>query len=216
MRARLLIPLILVLFTAALGGACSSGGAGPANPIRCAGDGALCSSDTECCSVRCVGGVCGGGIYACLETNVSCISSPQCCSQVCTQDGFCALQGSAGTCKPLTAACGDDTECCSNNCNVETNACVVGQACNDDFVSCMTSLDCCSKSCNTTTLTCQPVACTPAGEVCTADHQCCDGNYCDPSGGVCAACVQTGGPCMVAADCCSGTCSGNETAGTCM
>jgi hypothetical protein len=203
MAHRHLLPLLFLLSTALLDTACSHGGSSPADPVKCAGDGALCTDDTSCCSFRCLNGTCGGAVYACLETNVSCISGPQCCSGVCTQDGFCAIQGVAGTCTPLLAACGDDAECCSNNCDPDSNTCEHAPACSDDFVACLSPADCCSKVCD---VTCQPVACTPAGQICSADHQCCVGFYCN-GGGTCATCLPSAGACMADADCCSGTCT---------
>src|SRR5262249_1877510 len=145
MASRHLLPLLFLLSTALLGGACTQEGNTPSAPLECFGDGVLCTMDTECCSFRCLNGTCGGAVYACLETNVGCISGPQCCSGVCTQAGFCAIQGVPGTCTPLGAACGDDAECCSNNCNAESNTCNVGMACSDDFIACTQSVECCSR-----------------------------------------------------------------------
>jgi hypothetical protein len=108
----------------------------------------------------------------------------------------------SGTCTPDDQPCQDDAECCSNVCS-DTNTCLPPTTqCVEDYQSCTDSTECCSLACSGGV--CDPSTCTPLGEACTSDNECCDMDYCDND--VCASCVTSGNPCGFDADCCSGNC----------
>jgi hypothetical protein len=93
-------------------------------------------------------------------------------------------------CASIGSSCGQNSDCCTNNCSGGHCAAVVGATCTTLGNSCTGNGDCCS--------------------------QLCSGNKCTPAGGL-ASCLATGDICFQAGDCCTGVCNiaSGASAGTC-
>jgi hypothetical protein len=171
----------------------------------CRALGAACTRAQECCSGGCSGGVCAPTI--CALVGDACVAAADCCSGVC-QDARCRIDGAAlcrpsgedctsgggspccfacvggrcdpgpGACRPLTAPCGADTDCCSGSCAAlpgGTRACA--GACGAEGAACRAPSDCCSGTCSASPGTCVPASstCGSVGAACASNDACCSG-----------------------------------------
>jgi hypothetical protein len=175
-------------------GSCCSGRCEPsvtAGPPVCASyctpDNKACTKASDCCSLACNGGMCGGGI--CGQSGSACQVDSDCCSDDCAPGGHCVVVVSSDTCLASGESCGDGgISCCSGTCNIDTKLC--GAA---GYGSCLPrnspcsrdgfSTGCCENEYNgPPALTCMSVGtasiptcqgCSPDGQRCAADSDCC-------------------------------------------
>ena len=125
-----------------------SGGVSTTNPTACVVGGGSCNTGTECCSNRCVDGVCdpcagpgatcgataccpnarptltclAGQCTACLGGGATCTKTSDCCSKACT----------GGTCEAPSSP----TECAKEGASCQTTACCAGMPCDQGFCGC--------------------------------------------------------------------------------
>ncbi len=97
----------LVLASATLFGACSSGPIGPGGSCLLSGD--RCEVYSDCCSLQCGAGVCVGAVD-CSPANTECNGNGECCNNACVQ-GFCA------DCLGPMLTCATGADCCSGKCD---------------------------------------------------------------------------------------------------
>ncbi len=178
----------------------------------CSPDGSVCTASTDCCSLRCGGGVCEG--ERCVQIDGACGEAEECCSGICT-GGKCA-QIPGAICGTLGETCTDRSQCCSKNCQGER--CVRASSCSAAGDICYAALDCCNGGCQlpagggpgtcaeSVTAPGSP-GCTVGGEPCDANSGCCS-RVCTDLGSGQATCVtgtgcrQTGEVCSKDDDCC--------------
>ena len=180
----------------------------------CKAAGAACASAQECCSTGCIGGVCTDRL--CVREGEGCAGSAECCSGVCEgsrcrvdavalcrptgedcnsgggrpccfgcEDGRCGP--GPGACRPRTAPCNLDGECCSGTCSASGDARACGGACGAEGAACTAASDCCSGACSASPGVCvaaASAACGVLGDACSAGDRCCSGVCLD---GRCAA-----------------------------
>ncbi len=136
----------------------------------CATRDAACTRASDCCSLGCNHGKCGGPI--CNTVGTACVASSDCCSGQCTE-GRCETV--SGSCLPTGEACADDAGdfCCSGVCNQVTGRCDQGNSgmCRAAWSPCIL-----------------PVIPFQAGSNC----QCCTGNCVNNSEETVAVCVPDG------------------------
>ncbi|HSY24230.1 MAG TPA: hypothetical protein VK841_19015 [Polyangiaceae bacterium] len=162
-------------------------GGSPVCAKYCLPDKSACSAATDCCSLACVGGSCGGAI--CSEIGFVCQLDSDCCSGQCT--GSHCAQPLAANCLPSGESCGDaGVACCSGMCN-ETGRCGVSGAWIENGI-CLAPASPCSRigftnccdngmclfSQTAHVPTCQTegaqgVLCTPDTQRCLQDSDCC-------------------------------------------
>jgi hypothetical protein len=159
--------------------AASDGGVRACTPAvagqTCTGIGEHCGADQDCCSVRCVSGLClpagscsapGGACVTratccsgrceptpvgrvcldyCARDGTTCASDLDCCSQSCVA-GVCA---GYGVCTPLGVACAASSECCAGGvcANVPGQCIRATDECLCVGSACVTSKDCCTGQC---------------------------------------------------------------------
>lgn len=179
---------------------------------ECVADGQTCAKATDCCSLDCHGGVCGGA--ECAQESQTCATNADCCSNICKDTGnglVCQLDAANTTCRGIGENCssGPQSGCCSMVCDKQTQRCDAGSAtCAAQNGACTVDTDCCHGTCDTTTHTCE-VACVAASGACTTDAECCT-SVC--TNGSCAdlgsACGAVGSACTAGAQCCSDICTG--------
>jgi len=129
----------------------------------CVGDQRTCTTDQECCTGHCTGGVC----ETCRSAGASCSNPAECCFPSCSG-------GACGACQAAGAPCLADAHCCSRLCEPTTLTCFGG--CGGTGAACTSGADCCYGSCTGGTCDCQP-----AGGGCVTNSICCSGS-CDLSG----------------------------------
>jgi hypothetical protein len=198
--------------------ACGANGLCADSAGVCGYAGALCATDSDCCSQSCSNGTCSAG--ACKQATQGCSDDGQCCSGICGFGNVCETlpPGTTGqSCKTLGEACAYPTDCCSTNC--QGGACKPAASCNAFGDVCTRPQDCCSGLCTATGG--QPGRCDDAsggcgldGYPCASDSNCCTkkcvdlgtgAKVCQPSGG----CRMTGNYCDSTASCCGGTNAAN-------
>jgi hypothetical protein len=117
-------------------------------------------------------------------------------------------------------ACQTNDECCSKQCNPNSNTCDNGFACKVYSEDCQANGECCSNTC--TNGKCADCECTPTGGECLTPDDCCGGICapdpndggklkCNPGGesdGGTPQCTGVGGTCFSNAECCQGLCGG--------
>jgi hypothetical protein len=153
----------------------------------------------------------------------------ECCPGV-PQGKLLCLPGSYGVTRcqgPCCAFGGDpcqaDADCCSKSCNMNSNTCDNGFACEVIGEDCMANADCCSGTC--TMGKCADCTCVPTGGECSTPDDCCDG-LCildpddgtykcgtlppPPGDGGAPTCIADGDACSSNGQCCSGLCGGGE------
>lgn len=152
------------------GGSCVDDGTGAGtkkcaalNPT-CKTAGNPCGGDPECCSKLCIGGTCSSAVSFCVQQGDVCADNNDCCGGNCAK----ASGATLGTCGPTVSAPG------AGDCAVKGTVCgKVG----DPVPSCGGT--CCSRVCATSGaapgyLVCQPPSgCSPIGELCRFDSDCC-------------------------------------------
>ena len=171
------------------GGSCGGGGG------TCASGGDTCAENADCCTNVCDGGTCTSGtddpVLFCLVAGEACTSSDACCSLHCDDlDGEQRCVG-GGICRGIGEVCAGDGDCCTGIC--ESGRCqnppdIEGQlACRVIGEPCVDEHDCCSFACvedDRGYAYCRPTGgCTPFGEICQSDAECCNqGGRCnDPN-----------------------------------
>jgi hypothetical protein len=194
--------------------------------------GNACANGSECCSLFCVGGVCGQPSF-CVQNGDVCVNPTDCCGGICNI----APGMTKGTCaSPPTGAsnCGlVDGELCGG-----TTADGGAALADGGIPSCGGA--CCSRLCApygpTGVLVCQPASgCHVVGDLCTKDSDCCGSaglpggsgtpvtcnitppntvgvcrnpQGCKPDGDVCKLSTMS---CNASCDCCSGNCNNQDT-----
>jgi hypothetical protein len=130
--------------------------------VVCSGDGAACTSPSQCCSQICntVSSTCGCG-YA----GAGCTQNSDCCASQTAP--LCNSLGKCG-CVADGNACGAASDCCTGVCNGASRHC----GCSASGASCTGAGDCCAG------LTCgaSQKCCKAAGQSCSNATDCCNGN----------------------------------------
>ncbi|MFO0595303.1 MAG: hypothetical protein U0228_08365 [Myxococcaceae bacterium] len=211
------------------GGTATGGGTGGGTPfpmndagvLVCKSLGDACGSPGECCSLTCVGGVCGDAMSggACDPAGAPCTTASACCTARCEPVPNSTQRACQLACFGDGAPCTRALECCSLGCN---NGVCGGGLCKVSGENCAANVDCCSHRCDQGKCTVNVTNCRPTGETCTSGG----GTTC------CAACdvgIQPKPRCTFGADTCRGTgaactvdggagdcCRGQCRAGTCV
>lgn len=113
----------------------------PGSPSRdsstpsCQGGGGSCGNGVDCCSNRCVDGVCD----SCAGAGESCGASGACCPNITPR--LTCFGGACLACLGGGATCKKTSDCCSRACTGGT--CEAPTACRDDGASCTSSAQCC-------------------------------------------------------------------------
>jgi hypothetical protein len=128
--------------------------------------------------------------------------------------------GDVLTCQADGDGCDVDDDCCNFSCS--SGLCATTQTCvEDDQGPCSSGTDCCSGVCAGggkcgLPAGVEPVTCTPDGDMCIGDADCCD-FYCDTSSGTCiaatATCADDNDACAAPFDCCSNVCGSDGFCG---
>jgi hypothetical protein len=199
---------------------------------HCSTGGSPCATATECCTLVCTNGSCGG--TQCTSDNQPCTTDGQCCGGHCG-GGTCTPLST--TCKTAGNACGANTECCSGLCDPNSKTCLLGSSfCTQNNDVCAHDNDCCGGICTVApdagagalgTCTSPPNGgrsnCSgfPDGVLCTDCGQCCSAlcapyitgvNVCQPANG----CHVEGDLCRADSDCCNSNPNGGNTSVTCI
>lgn len=191
----------------------------------CFDEGELCQENAQCCTNRCVLGVCA--LEICSGLGFEC-QDDKCCPGLECQAGKCGVPeclGQRAPCDPdaSQSACCDGTECkrvlpddplgkqLAGLCLEVVEQCLpVDVPCDrlNDGLGCCDGL-----ACAAATKTCSAV-CTLDDAFCTNDQECCS-KFCDSATNKCGSC--TTGFCLSDADCCTLNCvrSSGATQGTC-
>jgi hypothetical protein len=157
------------------GGTCAPDGKGGGlcKPLSttCRTSGNPCTTGDQCCSKLCNAGVCSDGVSFCTQTGDVCAENGDCCGGNCTKAAGAAL----GTCGETAGAPGA-TECLSKGSICGTVA--------SGAPDCGGT--CCSRICAPSGsaggfMICQPPSgCSPTGELCKTDGDCCGANGSPP------------------------------------
>ncbi len=141
-------------------------GGGVCKPLSttCRTSGNPCTTGDQCCSKLCNGGICSDGVSFCVQTGDACATNADCCGGNCTKAAGAAL----GVCGETASAPGA-TECLPKGtiCGTTTGG----------VPDCGGT--CCSRMCAPTgsaggfTICQPPSGCSPTGEVCRIDADCC-------------------------------------------
>jgi len=182
--------------------------------LSCGGDQNLGKSDCPLLAT----GIGNAQSYCCKAAATGGQPTSQTCAQLCPIkvpgfQGKCASSCTVGSYKGISVSgasdCTSDQTCCclgTQNlpCLPDKSSCA-----KDPTTGISTGIACCSGGCSYGISTC----CTPLGNSCSADSQCCDGGSC--VGGKCA--KPNGGVCTSDAECVSGHCDrpGNVGKGVC-
>jgi hypothetical protein len=114
-------------------------------------------------------------------------------------------------CSGVGAVCVQSAECCSENCDPETNRCLTSAMCRAAGGDCEQPTDCCTLQCGADGK-CSADACVSDDQACETNEECCSGVCLD---GACGAlnpsCKTAGNACQSGEDCCSKTCGENGT-----
>ncbi len=190
-----------------------------ATPGRlCRENGTSCIIGAECCSSRCVAGVCLEP-GSCAGPGVACTSRDACCSGRCEPVVGTTNQTCLNYCLADGAACSIPLDCCSMGCHAGTCGAPI---CGAEGAPCTTAADCCSEICAASLGVCRSdeanTVCRATGESCDADDnddgdiegpRCC--GACAVALGRCdfgpGPCLPTGSLCMADTDCCRGSCA---------
>lgn len=166
---------------------------------QCVADNLACGSNAECCGGSCVPSATGGGV--CKPLNTSCKTSgnpcgtgADCCSKLCN-NGTCS--NAVSFCAQTGDVCADNFACCGGNCEKAAGATlgscgavasapgatqceVKGSVCSTaDAGAPSCGGTCCSRICAPSgsvngIFICEPPSgCSPTGELCRTDKDCC-------------------------------------------
>ncbi len=150
------------------GGTCAPDGkgGGTCKPLNtsCRTSGNPCTAGDQCCSKLCNGGVCSDGVSFCAQVGDVCSINADCCGGVCTKEAGRTL----GTCGEPASAPGA-TECLSKG----TICGTVASGAPDCGGTCCSRI-CAPSLAGPGFLICQPPSgCSPTGELCRTDKDCC-------------------------------------------
>ncbi|MER2560879.1 MAG: hypothetical protein ABTQ32_09180, partial [Myxococcaceae bacterium] len=200
--------------TSSFAGGATGGGtpftANDAGVLVCKSLGAACGAASECCSLSCVGGLCGGPMSggSCDPVAAPCTSAGACCSARCEPVPNSTQRSCQQACFGDGVACTRALECCSLACN--SGRCG-GALCKVSGENCTDNVDCCGHRCDNGRCSVNVTNCRPTGETCTSGGgtTCC---------GVCDKDVRPSPRCVFGADTCRGTgaaCAPDGGAGNC-
>jgi hypothetical protein len=176
----------------------------------CQPNGADCVAAVDCCSARCVDGVCLEP-GTCGGPGIVCAARSDCCSARCEPVPGSGAQACLTYCVADGGTCTSANDCCSLACN---GGVCGGAICGENGDACATDADCCGGICSVLDGRCvidAAATCRATGENCTSGggSPCCF--ICDDATSRCdfgpGACRPNGTPCIQDGDCCRGTCA---------
>jgi len=144
------------------GGGSGGGSGGSSSGGACAGDGAGCAQDADCCVGACNSGTCGAS-----ASDPGGSSSGG--SSGSSSGGSGSGSSSGGGCASDGSGCAQNSDCCSGTCDTTTSTCGTasssssgggsgsgsgGGGCGNPGDGCAQDSDCCSGSCDTSSGTC--------------------------------------------------------------
>ncbi|MBL9027842.1 MAG: hypothetical protein JNL21_36965 [Myxococcales bacterium] len=156
---------------------------GHCGQFRCALLDEPCERSSDCCSRLCRSGQCEA--KTCSDFGEACVTEGDCCQGGLTcRDGLCL--NPIDTCDSCSPVSDPEKNCCLASglvCYVrvdDTSFCGVDGACAQAGVECGGNADCCAGMCEESFL---PHCCSPPGEPCLVDVECCSPGQC--TDGVC-------------------------------
>jgi hypothetical protein len=200
-----------------LNGCCNGNTCEMPSVMSCGTGGAACLPCNGTLADGCTDGGCTcGGKAPCTAgqrcANGACVCDQNSCANGCCFGAACFPGVNCNTCLSFGKTCGQNTDCCSDNC-VNGRCDVPAQACKVAGDGCAADGDCCSKHCDTDVdgkKRCSgPNQCKGLGAACAASNECCS-LYCDPMTLLCSTakqCVKANGACQSNAECCGNVCT---------
>lgn len=175
-----------------------------------------CSSDGDCCTNHCAGGICVNQESTCTPNGDGCTLDSHCCSGNC-DDGTCRFEIEPGPIECPAGCCGGVCGDCAADevCDVWNGSCPSGYSCRTanckgPGIGCGENWECCSGICSGN-FCIEGEPCKTGGESCDANSDCCS-NECDMNLGVCTGTPASG---SVTCECHStgkgGVCSATNT-----